>query len=155
MLYYVRFKNGHAVHWTGKVLPKKRVCALVYYLSTIYLDIYCLKVIYTPYSKALPHVHTSPPLLTHLSYSAVILTLLPLSYHLLSLSPLPHALTLQEDIATVADNVYMAIGSIDQMLTSSCPNLLALKGLRCELVKICREASRYRSTVPPPPIIRW
>ena len=48
----------------------------------------CLKVIYTPYSKALPHVYTSPPLLTHLSYSAVILTLLPLSYHpLLSLSP--------------------------------------------------------------------
>ena len=124
--------------------------------SYINTTISCLKVIYTPYSKALPHVYTSPPLLTHLSYSAVIITLLPFSYHpLLSLSPLPHALTLQEDIATVADNVYTAIGSIDQMLTSSCPNSLALKGMRCELVRICCEVSRYRSTVPAPPIIRW
>ena len=51
----------------------------------------CLKVIYTPYSKALPHVYTSPPLLTHLSYSACILTLLPLSYHPLLSLPSPPA----------------------------------------------------------------
>ena len=69
--------------------------------------------------------------------------------------PLPHALTLQKDIATVADNVYTAIGSIDQMLTSSCPNLMALEGLRFMLAIICRNFSRYRSTVPAPPIIRW
>ena len=43
-----------------------------YFVVTFsYIDttISCLKVIYT-YSKALPHVYTSPPLPTHMSYSA-------------------------------------------------------------------------------------
>ena len=56
--------------------------------------------------------------------------------------PLPHALTLQEDIATVAEDVYMAM-QILAKLTSMCSNLMALEALRCSLATLRRDYFSY------------
>ena len=68
--------------------------------------------------------------------------------------PPPHALTLQEEIASTADDVYMVM-QILAKLTELCSNLMALEALRCKLATLRCDFFSYLSTLLGAPITLW